>query len=673
MHIIDYGNSIPISLSFIFLFLFQFHNVYPAPTRHVCHPEQRDALLEFKNEFEIGKRSYICGDDFVPKTKSWASNIDCCYWDGIKCDNKSGEVIVVDLFCGGLHGQVHSDSKLFRIQSLRFLDLSYNDFSGQILTSVGNFSQLTTLCLSYNNFVGEIPFSLGNLSKLKFLQLSHNNFSGEIPSSLGNFSKLIHLDLYHNNLGGEIPSSLGNLSNLDTLYLSDNSFVGEISSSFENLSYLDILDLSHNQLVGKLPSLTRLSFLRFLNVESNLISDKFPCWLTSLTNLRFLILSFNSFHGPIQNIQFSNKLEIIDISHNHFNGTLPEAFVNARNLRTLHVGHNQLVGKLPRSLSRCSYLEVLNMEHNGISDNFPFWLESLQSLQVLVLHSNEFHGSLQHHHNLKFASSFPELHIIDISYNSLSGILPFDFFMHMRAMSSERNRSELKYIGDERLYYQDDSLVLLNKGVEITYTRILTLLTAIDVSGNRLHGEIPKSIGLLKTLIVLNLSSNCFTGTIPSSLANLTMLESLDLSHNKLSGQIPPALGYLTSLSTVRVSHNQLVGPIPQGIQFQTQDFSSFEDNLRLCGRPLDKKCGDIDTVQLQEQEPAEEKEEKEVLSWTAAAIALAPGVILGLTIGHFVSLQNPQRLMKISGGYKVLLLTEHMKHKSGTLETDSG
>ncbi|CAF1706138.1 unnamed protein product [Brassica oleracea] len=649
MHISQYGNSIPRSLSFIFLFLFQFETVFPAPTGHVCHPEQRDALLEFKNEFEIGKPSYICGDSFVPKTKSWANNIDCCYWDGIKCDPKSGKVIVVDLFCSGLHGRFHSDSKLFRIQSLRFLDLSYNDFSGQILTSVGNFSQLATLCLSYNNFVGEIPSSLGNLSNLKFLQLSHNNFIGEIPSSLGNLSNLISIDFYHNNFVGEIPSSLGNLSNLNTLYLSDNNFVGEIPSSFENLSYLDILDLSHNHLVGKLPSLTRLSILRFLNVESNIISDKFPSWLTSLTNLRFLILSFNSFHGPIQKIKSLKKLEIIDISHNHFNGTLPEVFANGCNLRTLHVGHNELAGKLPRSLSKCSYLEVLNMEHNGISDTFPFWLESLQSLQVLVLHSNEFHGSLQHHHP-KSASSFPELHIIDISYNYFSGILPFDFFVYLRAMYSERNRSELKYIGEERVYYQDDSLVLLNKGVEITYTRILTLLTAVDISGNRLHGEIPKSIDLLKSLIVLNLSSNCFTGDIPSSLANLTMLESLDLSHNKLSSQIPPALGYLTSLSTVRVSHNQLVGPIPQGVQFQTQDSSSFEDNLGLCGRPLDKKCGDVDTEQLQEPESVEEKEEEEkVFSWTAAAIALAPGVILGLTIGHFVTLQNPQRLMKIS------------------------
>lgn len=184
----------------------------------------------------------------------------------------------------------------------------------------------------------------------------------------------------------------------------------------------------------------------------------------------------------------------------------------------------------------------------------------------------------------------------------------------------------------------------MSKGVEMKLERIFTLLTAIDFSGNKLQGKIPESIGKLKDLIVLNMSSNGFTGNIPSSLANLTQLESLDLSHNKLSGQIPPVLGDLTSISNITVSHNQLVGPIPQGTQFQTQDASSFEENLGLCGRPLSHSCGDIDIKQSQEIESEEEEEEE--ISWIAAAITLVPGVIFGLTIGHIVITQKPQWFM---------------------------
>ncbi|CAA7058662.1 unnamed protein product [Microthlaspi erraticum] len=117
---------------------------------------------------------------------------------------------------------------------------------------------------------------------------------------------------------------------------------------------------------------------------------------------------------------------------------MPDIFLSGSKLTSLNIAHNQLVGKLPRSLSSCSSLEVLNVEHNRINDTFPFWLEPLQKLQVLLLHSNEFHGSLQYHP--KVASPFPQLRIIDISYNSFSGTLPSDFFMYWSAMSLEGNR-----------------------------------------------------------------------------------------------------------------------------------------------------------------------------------------------------------------------------------------
>ncbi|CAH2061395.1 unnamed protein product [Thlaspi arvense] len=78
------------------------------PTRHLCRPEQRDALLEFKNEFEIGKSSFDSHASPYPKTESWGKSSDCCYWEGITCDTKSGEVIELDLSCSCLHGRSNS-------------------------------------------------------------------------------------------------------------------------------------------------------------------------------------------------------------------------------------------------------------------------------------------------------------------------------------------------------------------------------------------------------------------------------------------------------------------------------------------------------------------------------------------------------------------------------------
>ncbi|KAJ0245055.1 Receptor like protein 27 [Hirschfeldia incana] len=113
----------------------------------------------------------------------------------------------------------------------------------------------------------------------------------------------------------------------------------------------------------------------------------------------------------------------------------------------------------------------------------------------------------------------------------------------------------------------------------------------INFSGNRFGGEIPESIGLLKSLLALNLSNNGFTGHIPSSLGNLTELESLDISRNQISGTIPQELGNLSFLSYMNMSHNKLTGQIPRSTQFETQSESAFKGNIGLCGLPLQKDC----------------------------------------------------------------------------------
>lgn len=214
-----------ITLSFLIIFIFHFLDVFAAPSRHLCNPDQRDAILEFKNEFETLEAS--CFDSIPPKTESWTNNSDCCYWDGIKCDAKFGDVVELDLSFSCLSGQLNSNSSLFslpQLRSLTTLDLSNNDFIGKIPSSLETLSNLTTLDISRNHFNGRVPSSVGNLSHLTFLDFSHNNFSGQIPSSLGHLSLLKSFNLSFNNFSGRIPSSIGNLSSLTNLCLTRNSF-----------------------------------------------------------------------------------------------------------------------------------------------------------------------------------------------------------------------------------------------------------------------------------------------------------------------------------------------------------------------------------------------------------------------------------------------------------------
>ncbi|XVF79496.1 hypothetical protein PTKIN_Ptkin14bG0227600 [Pterospermum kingtungense] len=100
----------------------------------------------------------------------------------------------------------------------------------------------TSIDLSNNNFEGEIPTTFGELSSLRGLNLSHNNLTDHIPPSLGNLTLLEWLDLSSNKLGGQIPSELVDLTFLSFFNASFNQLVGPIPqgkqfNTFENGSY----------------------------------------------------------------------------------------------------------------------------------------------------------------------------------------------------------------------------------------------------------------------------------------------------------------------------------------------------------------------------------------------------------------------------------------------------
>ena len=100
------------------------------------------------------------------------------------------------------------------------------------------------------------------------------------------------------------------------------------------------VDISGNQLEGKPPpSLINCISLEFLNVKSNRIKDTFPILVGFSTVVNVLILRQNELYGPLYHPRMSigfQSLKIIDLSHNHFNGTLlPFYFSNRREITNL--------------------------------------------------------------------------------------------------------------------------------------------------------------------------------------------------------------------------------------------------------------------------------------------------------------------------------------------------
>ncbi|KAF3531721.1 hypothetical protein DY000_02043460 [Brassica cretica] len=555
-------------------------------------------------------------------------------------------------------------SSLFTIPSIEYVRLYDNRFNG--ILEFGNISsppKLRTLNVRNNNLRGPIPATISKFINLVLLRISHYNTQGPVDFSIFSHLKLLQvLDLSYLNTTTAIDLNdfLSYFKRLGVLDLSGNHVTATNKSPVPVSPLLHQLHLSGCG-ITKLPEFVRNKHMSVLNISNNKIKGQVPGWLWTLPKLRYLDLSNNTFTGFKSSTKhglslkyllasdnnFTGKipsficdlrgLSILDLSNNNFSGVIPPCMENLKRtlevlslrqnrlhgglpenmfeiLTTLDVGHNKLTGKLPKSLINSSYLQVLNVESNFFNDTFPFWLSSLPQLKILVLRSNAFHGPIHD-------TSFPKLQIVDISHNHFNGSLSSDYFVNWTAMSSlgtTYDQPDEMYMG---VSYYHDSMVLMNKGLEMELVRILKIYTAVDFSGNKFEGEIPSSIGLLKELHVLNLSNNAFSGHIPSSMGNLTALESLDVSQNQLSGEIPQELGELSFLSYMNFSHNKLTGLVPGGTQFLRLNCTSFEDNPGLSGPSLEEICRDIHTPTPHETLESVEEEEEEVLSWIAAVI----------------------------------------------------
>ncbi|XP_024033644.1 receptor-like protein EIX2 [Citrus clementina] len=107
------------------------------------------------------------------------------------------------------------------------------------------------------------------LNLVRSIDISMNNFSGEIPMEVTNLKGLQSLNLSHNSFIGKIPENIGNMRSIESLDLSGNQISGKIPQSMSSLSFLNHLNLSDNKLVGKIPSSTQLQSFGASSITGN--------------------------------------------------------------------------------------------------------------------------------------------------------------------------------------------------------------------------------------------------------------------------------------------------------------------------------------------------------------------------------------------------------------------
>ncbi|KAJ6423499.1 hypothetical protein OIU84_024456, partial [Salix udensis] len=228
--------------------------------------------------------------------------------------------------------------------------------------------------------------------------------------------------------------------------------------------------------------------LKNQNLEGSLPPD-----LSRFPYLQEIDLSRNYLNGTIPREWGATQMVNISMVGNRFTGPIPKEIGNISTLVNFTVEFNQFSGVLPPELGNLSRLEKLHLTSNNFTGQLPAAFEKLTTLKDFRIGDNQFTGEIPN-----LIQNWTNLQKLVIQGSGLSGPIP-------------------------------PGIAVLEK---------MTDLRISDLQGNGTGAPFPPLAKMIKLKILILRSCNII-GLIPDFVGELTSLKTLDLSFNKLDGEIP--------------------------------------------------------------------------------------------------------------------------------------